>query len=285
MRIPNCAHNAKATEQVSRETFGRFYTWTNLGEQPSTASETTFVRISANSPRTAEHVRIRSYQYFSVAVIATPKHPLDMSRSIPLYTFLCLSVAACSRATPDSSPPEPASVEAAPEDAAAPSERNTHDDEIFGVLDVIHDEAIAHAEFMKKWAKGQQVKDYAAAVVEEHESVRDRQKRTRDGLDLRTSGSRLADDLEQSSKQKLDTLREIEKGDPLDKAYIDTQVDVLAAWLGALDNQLIPFAQTPELRDELEQVRRLIEAQYSRAVELRASLSGDGAADRGDRDQ
>lgn len=209
-----------------------------------------------------------------------------MPRNTILYTFLCLHVVACSRTSPDASAPEPAAVESEPEVAAAPAERHTNDDEIFGVLDVIHDEAIAHAELMKKWAKSQQVKDFAAAMVEEHEAVRDRQKRTRDGLDLRTSGSRLADDLERSSKQKLDTLQEIEKGDPLDKAYIDTQVDVLSAWLGALDNQLIPYAQTPELRDELEQVRRLVEAQYNRALDLRTGLSGDGAAaGRGDPDQ
>lgn len=198
-------------------------------------------------------------------------------RNTFLYTILCLQVAACSRTNPDATAPEPASVESAPE-VAAPAERNTNDDEIFGVLDVIHDEAIAHGEFMQKWAKSQRVKEFATAVVEDHEAARDRQKRTRDALDLRATGSRLADDLERSAEQKLKTLKEIDKGDPLDKAYIDTQVDVLASWLGAIDNQMIPYAQTPELRDELEQVRRLLETHYTRAVDLRGPENAPDAA-------
>lgn len=193
-------------------------------------------------------------------------------RNTILYTSLCLFAVACARTQPDTSNPSPVAEDTRTE-AAAPAERNTGDDEIFGVLDVIHDEAIAHGEYMKKWAKGQRVKEFAAMLITDHESVQEREKKIRGALDLRTSGSRLADDLQRDSRQKLGTLEEIEKGDPLDKAYIDTQVEIHAAWIGALDNQLIPYAQTPELRDELEDLRKLVERHYNFAVDLRSRLA------------
>ena len=191
-------------------------------------------------------------------------------RNKTLYMLSFVFAAACSRTSPDTSSPEPV-VEPSPA-ATAPSERNTADDEIFGVLDVINEEAIAHGEYMKKWAKTQKVKEFAAMMINDHEFVREREKKVRDALDLSATSSRLASDIEQDSRQKLDTMGKIEKGDPLDKAYIDIQVDVHATWLSALDNKMIPFAQTDELRDELEEVRKIVESHYNLAVEMRTNL-------------
>jgi predicted outer membrane protein len=180
--------------------------------------------------------------------------------------------AACSRTSPDTSSPETAVVEPSPA-ATAPAERNTADDEIFGVLDTINEEAIEHGEFMKKWAKTQKVKEFAAMMINDHEFVRERETKVRDALDLRATTSRLASDIKQDSRQKLDTMGKIDKGDPLDKSYIDIQVDVHAQWLAALDTKLIPFAQTQELREELEEVRKIVESHYNLAVDMRTKLA------------
>src|SRR5690606_7977605 len=109
----------------------------------------------------------------------------------------------------------------------------------------------------------QRVKEFAAMMINDHDVVGARQKEIRDGLDLRGTGSRMASDLAQDGRQKLRTLAKIDRGDQLDRAYVDVQVDVHAAWLGALDNQLIPTAQTDELRAELEQMRTLVESHYN----------------------
>ncbi|MBZ5710958.1 DUF4142 domain-containing protein [Nannocystis pusilla] len=194
------------------------------------------------------------------------------TRNKTLYMMSFVLAAACSRTSPDTSAPEPV-VEPSPA-ATAPAERNTSDDEIFGVLDVINDEAVAHGEFMKKWAKTQKVKEFAAMMINDHEFVRERELKVRGALDLRATSSRLASDLKQDSRQKLDTMGKIDKGDPLDKAYIDIQIDVHAGWLAALDNKLIPYAQTDELRDELEEVRKIVESHYNLAIDMRTKLAG-----------
>lgn len=193
------------------------------------------------------------------------------TRNKTLYMLSFVLAAACSKTSPDTSNPDTTVVEPAPV-STAPAERDTSDDEIFGVLDVINDEAIQHGEYMKKWAKTQKVKEFAAMMINDHTFVRDREKNVRDALDLRATDSRLASDLKQDSRQKLDTMGKIDKGDTLDKAYIDIQIDVHARWLGALDNQLIPQAQTDELRDELEEVRKIVESHYNLAVDMKTKL-------------
>src|SRR5690606_31797371 len=98
----------------------------------------------------------------------------------------------------------------------APPEYKTTDDEIFGVLETINDEAIEQAELAKKWSKSQKVKKFAADMRQTHMAANDREKAIRDRLGLRSTDSKLSDDIENNSEQKVDTLQEVPKGNPFD---------------------------------------------------------------------
>jgi putative membrane protein len=189
-----------------------------------------------------------------------------------LFTFVI--AAACSRTSPDTSPPETGESVSyeSPVDSTEPIADSSHDDEIFGVLEVINDEAIAHGEFMEKWARNQKVKQFATVVVNDHESVRDRQRKIHDALRLNTSDSSLGSEIRHDSRQKLGTMDRLDKGDTLDRAYLDIVVDVHAGWLGAIDKQMVPEAESAELHEELEEVRRIVESHYNMAMALRSEL-------------
>lgn len=157
--------------------------------------------------------------------------------------------------------------------AEAPIEYKTTDDEIFGVLETINDEEIKTAELAKKWAKNKRVKEFAAMMIKEHTASNERQKASRKAMDLRSTDSRLSSDIEGDMEQKRKTLKEVAKGDPFDKAYIDMMVESHAAVLDNIDSKLLPHAQMPDLRSELNTVRSSVESHLNMAKDIQSSLN------------
>ena len=213
-------------------------------------------------------------------------------RKLSLVTLSLVLAAACSRTNPDTIPPsqvstdlpatnakpdDPAAVAVAamPEDAKvkAPPEYMTNDDEIFGVLHVINEEEIKMAEYAKKWAAGTRVKEFAAQMITDHGAVKARGDETRDRLGLRKTDSRLADDIENDAKQKMKVLEEVDKGSGFDQTFIKMQADLHAMWINFIDTKLLPHAQMPELRVELNNFRSTLERHYNAAREIQASLT------------
>lgn len=169
----------------------------------------------------------------------------------------------------------PGTIESVPPGATveAPPERQTTDDEYFGILETMNDEAIEQAELAKKWSKSQKVKKFAADMIKDHTALNNRQKSTRDRLGLRSTDSRLSDDIENNSEQKINTLKEVAKGDPFDRSFIDVQVDNYSGWINFIDTKLLPAAQMPDLRQELTETRALLETRLNQAKELQSTLN------------
>jgi putative membrane protein len=149
----------------------------------------------------------------------------------------------------------------------------TNDDEIFGVLSIMNEEEMKMAEYAKKWAKGTRVKEFAALMITDHGALKAREDETRDRLGLRKTDSRLRDDIKNDAKQKMEVLEKVPKGDDFDKSYVDIQVDTHAMWINFLDTKLLPHAQMPDLRVELNNFRATLERHYDTAKQLQASLT------------
>ncbi|HEY8376598.1 MAG TPA: DUF4142 domain-containing protein, partial [Nannocystis sp.] len=176
-----------------------------------------------------------------------------------------------------SPPDDPAAVAVAarPQEAEvkAPPEHLTNDDEIYGVLEEINDQAIEQAEYAAKWAKSQRVRELASTIMADHAAFRERADATRERLGLRKTGSRLADEVEKNSKQSIEIMKKVEKGDPLDKSYVDIQVDAHRLWIEYIDTKLMPQAQMPDLRVELNNFRAVLERHYDLAREIQATYT------------
>lgn len=169
----------------------------------------------------------------------------------------------------------PGTIESLPPGATveAPSDSKTTDDEYFGILETINDEAIEQAELAKKWSKSQKVKRFASEMIKDHTALNEREKSTRERLGLRSSDSRLSDDIEGNSEQKIKTLKEVAKGDPFDKSFVDVQVENYGSWINTIDSKLMPAAQMPDLRQELSEARKHFEARLNEAKELQSTLA------------
>ncbi len=201
----------------------------------------------------------------------------------PLVCSLALALAAaCSRTNPDTSkpditvddpPPVDLAASATPGDVAAPPERQTTDDEKFGVLAAINDGAIDQAELAAVRSHDPHVKQFAADMIRDHNDLQERQKMTRDRIGLRATDSRLGDDIEDVSDQKVKTLNDTPRGDPFDSTFVAVQVENYTAWIDFIDNKLLPAAQTPDLRQELTEARARFEARLSQARALQSMLT------------
>ena len=210
-------------------------------------------------------------------------------RTTSLFT-LTLVLAGCARTSPDTSPgtqvasdlpatnttpDDPAKVAVAARPPAseveAPPEHLTNDDEIFGVLDEINKQAIAQAEYALKWAKSERVREYATMMVTEHGDLRKREDEIRDRINIGTSGSTVAANIKDNSKQKIDVLKKVDKGDDFDKSYIDISVDSHAMWIDHVDNKLLPYAQMPDLRVQLDGLRSTLERHHQIAKDIQST--------------
>lgn len=206
--------------------------------------------------------------------VTNPPPPSDNDRTGDDSSNGQQGAGATQTATPgtQSSLPPGATVE-------APPERKTLDDELYGILETINDAAIKQGELGKQWSKSQKVKGFAADMIEFHRALNQRQESERDRLGLRSSDSKLSDDIEGNSDQKLDTLKEVPKGDDFDRSFVDVQVENYARWIDFVDNKLMPGAQMPDLRQELTETRAQLETRLNEAKKLQSSLAGGKAGD------
>src|SRR5262249_40094039 len=67
------------------------------------------------------------------------------------------------------------------------------------------------------------------------------------------------------------------KGADFDKAYIDSQVKMHSEALDLVDNELIPSAKNPELKDHLNGVRAHVADHLAKAQEIQTKLQAVGS--------
>ena len=124
-------------------------------------------------------------------------------------------------------------------------------------------------------ARHPQVKSFARTMISAHESDRAEVQRlmSRLGLGSTTSGAEPSSVAELRSAasdttQKLNGL----SGTEFDKAYITAQVDMHRKVLNAIDSDLMPRAESAEVKSLLQKTRPKIEAHLKQAEQIQAQL-------------
>lgn len=211
------------------------------------------------------------------------------------FSLLSLSLglmlaAGCSKSSTDTSPPEPAMTEPTPApvvqqteptptpeptpaaEQPPPAPPPLTDGEIVAITRAANDGELEHAKIAKTRAKHKRVKEFAHMMTKEHGDANKRE----DALSKRASitaidneaSRKLADD----AKTRSETLKSAAKGAEFDRAYIDAEVQVHTLVLDMINNQMLPAAQNPELKAELEAFRGTIEAHLTQAKDIQTAL-------------
>lgn len=132
------------------------------------------------------------------------------------------------------------------------------DSKILGVLDVANVSDIEQGELALSRAHAQSVKAFARTMVKEHTEAKDDERAVAKRLGISITPSPTSNDLKESSNQVVAGLRPMRKN-RFDRAYMDSQVNVHKRLLSLIDGQLLPGAQSAEVKSLVSDVRTHVE--------------------------
>lgn len=170
---------------------------------------------------------------------------------------------------------EPAARDLEP---AAPVPPTLSDAEIARITEVVNSGEIQQAQVAKTKAKDKQVKQFADHMIKEHGKAKQAGAKLVKEEKLAPEESPIASEIEKEGASTLKTLRSAEAGSGFDNVYMDSQATAHQKVLNLLDERLIPSAQDPKLKAELEKSRGMVERHLMEAEKIKASL-GNAAAE------
>ena len=229
---------------------------------------------------------------------------MHVTKSILLALSIgTLLTGGCKKDNSDTAPPEPAvttpapadtaPVDPAPTDAAAgdaaggdaaatpaapPPPPPRADAEIAAVVKAANDGEIETSKLAKTHAKDKKVKEFAAMMVKDHTAANKRQASLIKKAKIEAKDSDMSTRLAADAKSRVETLKGFEKGVAFEKAYIDAQVEMHTTVLTAIDTQMMPGVQNPDLKAELTTTRTAVEAHLNMVKEIQAGLAAAPAA-------
>ncbi len=215
------------------------------------------------------------------------------------FSLLSLSLglmlaAGCSKTTTDTTPPEPAMTEPAPPpvvqtepeptpeptpaaEPAPPAPPPLTDGEIAAISKAANDGEIEHAKLAKTKAKDKQVKAFAAMMAKDHADANKREAALVKRANITAIENETARKLMDDAKVRTEALNSAAKGPEFDRVYMDHQIQVHTMVLDMITNRMLPAAQNPELKAELEAMRASVEAHLTQAKEIQAALAPPAA--------
>ena len=155
---------------------------------------------------------------------------------------------------------------------AAPVPPTLSDAEIARITEVVNSGEIQQAQVAKTKAKNKQVKEFADHMIKEHRKAKQEGTKIAKEEKLVTEDSPIATEIEKEGASTLKTLRTAAAGSGFDSLYIDGQAAAHQKVLNLLDERLIPSAQDPKLKSELEKSRGMVERHLMEAEKIKASL-------------
>jgi putative membrane protein len=168
---------------------------------------------------------------------------------------------------------EPTMVDPRMQDAAKSASPLT-DGEIAKITDVVNQGEIEQGQLAKSKAKDADVKKFAQHMIAEHTKAKQSGQKLVKQQQLITQDNAVATDLSNGAEETLQSLRGAQ-GAEFDRQYIASQVDQHQKVLDMLDKQLIPSADSPELKAELAKAREMVEKHLTEARELQQELAQD----------
>lgn len=221
---------------------------------------------------------------------------MHTSKSSLLALSLGLMLAAgCSKTSSDTTPPEPVMTEPLPPppvvqteptpppeptpaaEPMPPAPPPLSDGEIAAISKAVNDGEIELSRLAKSKARDRRVKEFAAMMTKEHTEANKRE----DALARRASITAIENEtsrkLGEDVKTRAEALKTTAKGPEFDRAYMDAQVQMHTMVLDMITTQMLPAAQNPELKAELEAMRGAVEAHLTQARDIQTSLTQPSA--------
>lgn len=146
------------------------------------------------------------------------------------------------------------------------------DEQIAKITETVDSGEIEQAKLAQTKAKNASVKQFAKQMATHH------QKAKREGAQLAKQAamtpqeSPVYEDLKRKGDETLQTLKTAERA-AFDQKYMQAQVDQHQEVLNLIDQQLMPSAESPELKSQLEKTRTMVDSHLSEAKQIHAKLA------------
>ncbi len=141
------------------------------------------------------------------------------------------------------------------------------DPEIAAVVSALNSGEVAQADLALSRAQTSAARDYATKMATEHQAAIDRMNTLIGQLGITPVGSSTSQRVETDANGIMSTLQSASDAD-FDSSYIASQVIMHTMALELLDQRLIPSAQIPELRTELQLEREAVAMHLQEAESL-----------------
>lgn len=199
-------------------------------------------------------------------------------RPLLMTSILALSAIHCGGgSTPPSNTPEAPpsgsvrnaanSSDEAPENSGAQSSMNLNDQQIVEITDSVHDSEIELARLAQEKTDNQQVRQFAAMMISQHEQARQQEA----AMSLGSAESPLSRKLQAKSEATLEELR-TKQGADFDRAYLRSQVEGHQEVLDTIRNELRPNAQSSQLQVYLQQLEPKVAQHLEHARQAQQGL-------------
>jgi putative membrane protein len=151
-----------------------------------------------------------------------------------------------------------------------------NDAQIAAIVVAANQADIDAAKVAKTRGSDKGVKEFAATMIRDHESVNKQAKDLVKKLKVKPQPSDTSRALQQGDRENLAALKKL-KGAAFDKAYVDHEVAYHQQVLDAINSTLLPNAKNAELKGLIEKVTPAFQAHLEHAKQLQSQLASAGA--------
>ncbi|HLJ74240.1 MAG TPA: DUF4142 domain-containing protein [Thermoanaerobaculia bacterium] len=145
------------------------------------------------------------------------------------------------------------------------------DPQIAMMMRVINLGEIREAQVARDKTANTTVRDFAQMMINDHEAENNKAESAMSAKDVNSEDTQMSRDLDAQSGAATDRLRGL-TGAALDRAYIDREVEAHQSGLKLIDTQLIPHAHKKVVKQQLSDLRKLVETHLTRAKQIQSSL-------------
>jgi putative membrane protein len=152
------------------------------------------------------------------------------------------------------------------------SQRPLTDSEIAMIMRVVNLSEAREGQLARDKATDPAVRDFAAAMFTEHTAQNSKAESELAKVDIPSEDTDLSRKIDAESGAITERLRGL-NGREFDRAYMDRQVEWHQNALTLIDSKLMPAAHKKAVREQLKELRTLVDKHLARAKQIQGSLS------------
>ena len=147
-----------------------------------------------------------------------------------------------------------------------------NDAQIAGILQAADTAELDAAKYAQSHALSRDVKAFARQMSVDHRDTHKKAEGLMKKDSIAATPNETSTGITTDGKTALDNFKTL-KGKDFDKAYLASQIEMHRKLLDAIDRQLLPNAQSVDLKTHLQTIRPKIQAHLQHAEDLQAKIS------------